>query len=148
MGTEIQPAIWNSDKWVPFCQKPLEIQAKMTRFWLVQFSNGWTTIAIAVAKAFEIKPSKSLDFKCFSVVLSLDSYLILTETICLNDLLFVIVEQNTFGSLEKIVNASVEDLTLCPGFGPQKAQRLNKVLKTPFKKWKTLIFVLTFSLLV
>lgn len=40
----------------------------------------------------------------------------------------------TFGSLEKIVKASVEDLTLCPGFGPQKAQRLNKVLNMPFKK--------------
>ena len=41
---------------------------------------------------------------------------------------------NTFGSLENITKASVEDLTLCPGFGPQKAQRLSKVLNTPFRK--------------
>ena len=42
--------------------------------------------------------------------------------------------QNTFGSLEKIVKAPVEELTMCPGFGPQKAQRLKKVLDMPFKK--------------
>ena len=35
------PTIWNSDKWPPFCQKPLEIWTKMSRFWMVQFSNGW-----------------------------------------------------------------------------------------------------------
>ena len=32
------PTIWNQDKWLPFCQKPLEIQ---TWYWMVQFSNGW-----------------------------------------------------------------------------------------------------------
>ena len=40
----------------------------------------------------------------------------------------------TFGSLENIVKASIEDLTLCPGFGPQKAQRLYKVLHQTFKR--------------
>ena len=40
---------------------------------------------------------------------------------------------NVFGSLEKITSASIEDLTLCPGFGPQKAQRLHKVLHQTFK---------------
>ena len=40
----------------------------------------------------------------------------------------------TFGSLENIVKASIEDLTLCPGFGPQKAQRLHKVLHQTFKR--------------
>lgn len=41
---------------------------------------------------------------------------------------------NVFGNLEKIANASMEDLTLCPGFGPQKAQRLHKVLHQSFKR--------------
>ena len=41
---------------------------------------------------------------------------------------------NVFGSLEKIVNASIEDLTLCPGFGPHKAQKLHKVLHQTFKR--------------
>ena len=41
---------------------------------------------------------------------------------------------SVFGSLENIVQASIEDLTLCPGFGPQKAQRLHKVLHQTFKR--------------
>ena len=43
---------------------------------------------------------------------------------------------SVFGSLEGIVNASIEDLTLCQGFGPHKAQRLHKVLHQTFKRWK------------
>ena len=38
-----------------------------------------------------------------------------------------------FGTLEGIVQASIEELTLCPGFGPQKAQRLYKALHESFK---------------
>ena len=41
---------------------------------------------------------------------------------------------SVFGSLEGIVQASIEDLTLCPGFGPHKAQRLHKVLQQTFKR--------------
>ena len=41
---------------------------------------------------------------------------------------------SVFGSLESIIEASIEDLTLCPGFGPQKAQRLHKVLHQTFKR--------------
>jgi DNA excision repair protein ERCC-1 len=39
-----------------------------------------------------------------------------------------------FGTFENIVAASIEDLGMCPGFGPHKAQRLHKVLHEPFKK--------------
>ncbi|KAK7502074.1 hypothetical protein BaRGS_00006826 [Batillaria attramentaria] len=38
----------------------------------------------------------------------------------------------TFGSLQGIMSASVEDLSLCPGFGPQKAKRLHDVFREPF----------------
>jgi len=38
-----------------------------------------------------------------------------------------------FGTLEGIVQATIEELTLCPGFGPQKAQRLHKALHESFK---------------
>ena len=41
---------------------------------------------------------------------------------------------NAFGSMENIVKASVEDISICPGFGPQKAHRLHKVLREKFKK--------------
>ncbi|XP_064296175.1 DNA excision repair protein ERCC-1 [Phalacrocorax carbo] len=40
----------------------------------------------------------------------------------------------TFGSLMAVVNASREDLSLCPGIGPQKAKRLFDVLHEPFLK--------------
>ncbi|XP_023715695.1 DNA excision repair protein ERCC-1 isoform X2 [Cryptotermes secundus] len=38
----------------------------------------------------------------------------------------------TFGSLEKIIKATPETLGLCPGLGPQKANRLHKVLHQTF----------------
>uniref|UniRef100_A0A8B9QBY8 DNA excision repair protein ERCC-1 n=1 Tax=Apteryx owenii TaxID=8824 RepID=A0A8B9QBY8_APTOW len=40
----------------------------------------------------------------------------------------------TFGSLAAVVGASREDLSLCPGIGPQKAKRLFDVLHEPFLK--------------
>ncbi|KAM9514332.1 DNA excision repair protein ERCC-1 isoform 2-T2 [Guaruba guarouba] len=39
---------------------------------------------------------------------------------------------STFGSLAALVAASKEDLSLCPGVGPQKAKRLFDVLHEPF----------------
>ncbi|XP_075302326.1 DNA excision repair protein ERCC-1 isoform X3 [Opisthocomus hoazin] len=39
-----------------------------------------------------------------------------------------------FGSLAAVVAASREDLSLCPGVGPQKAKRLFDVLHQPFLK--------------
>ncbi|KAL0985523.1 hypothetical protein UPYG_G00158000 [Umbra pygmaea] len=41
---------------------------------------------------------------------------------------------STFSSLEGIINASKEELVLCPGLGPQKARRLHDVLHQPFLK--------------
>ncbi|XP_075581563.1 LOW QUALITY PROTEIN: DNA excision repair protein ERCC-1 [Pelecanus crispus] len=41
---------------------------------------------------------------------------------------------NAFGSLAAMVDASREDLSLCPGVGPQKAKRLFDVLHEPFLK--------------
>ncbi|XP_025892395.1 DNA excision repair protein ERCC-1, partial [Nothoprocta perdicaria] len=40
----------------------------------------------------------------------------------------------TFGSLAAMARASKEDLSLCPGVGPQKAKRLFDVLHEPFRK--------------
>lgn len=39
---------------------------------------------------------------------------------------------STFSSVEGVINASKEDLGLCPGLGPQKARRLYDVLHKPF----------------
>ncbi|KAL6485030.1 hypothetical protein MHYP_G00070750 [Metynnis hypsauchen] len=43
---------------------------------------------------------------------------------------------STFSSVEGIINASKEELVLCPGLGPQKARRLYDVLHQPFLKSK------------
>uniref|UniRef100_A0A8D8Q1V0 DNA excision repair protein ERCC-1 n=1 Tax=Cacopsylla melanoneura TaxID=428564 RepID=A0A8D8Q1V0_9HEMI len=39
---------------------------------------------------------------------------------------------STFGSLEAIIKASKDSLSLCPGLGPSKASRLYNVLHQPF----------------
>ncbi|KAL1456554.1 hypothetical protein WDU94_001275 [Cyamophila willieti] len=39
---------------------------------------------------------------------------------------------STFGSLEAIIKASKDSLSLCPGLGPSKASRLHNVLHQPF----------------
>lgn len=44
---------------------------------------------------------------------------------------------STFSSVEGVINASKDDLVLCPGLGPQKARRLYDVLHKPFIKTKT-----------
>lgn len=38
----------------------------------------------------------------------------------------------TFGSLKKIMNASVEEIGLCPGFGETKVRRVAEAFETPF----------------
>uniref|UniRef100_S4RZP7 DNA excision repair protein ERCC-1 n=1 Tax=Petromyzon marinus TaxID=7757 RepID=S4RZP7_PETMA len=44
----------------------------------------------------------------------------------------VITLLNTFGSLANIMEASKEDLSLCPGLGPRKARSLSSVFHEPF----------------
>ncbi|XP_078466709.1 DNA excision repair protein ERCC-1 isoform X2 [Lampetra planeri] len=48
----------------------------------------------------------------------------------------VITLLNTFGSLANIMEASKEDLSLCPGLGPRKARSLSSVFHEPFLKAK------------
>ncbi|XP_033119004.1 DNA excision repair protein ERCC-1-like [Anneissia japonica] len=43
---------------------------------------------------------------------------------------------STFGSFNGIVNATEDELSFCPGFGPNKAKRVAKALREPFLKRK------------
>ncbi|XP_033744935.1 DNA excision repair protein ERCC-1-like [Pecten maximus] len=43
---------------------------------------------------------------------------------------------STFKSLKGVMEASKEDLSLCPGFGPQKAKRVYDIFQEPFMKAK------------
>ena len=40
----------------------------------------------------------------------------------------------TFKTLSNIISASVDDLALCPGFGPNKAKKLHKVFSENFRR--------------
>ncbi|KAJ3095862.1 ssDNA endonuclease and repair protein rad10 [Phlyctochytrium planicorne] len=44
----------------------------------------------------------------------------------------VVTLASTFGSLYNIMNASPEEISLCPGFGEQKVRRLIEAVNTPF----------------
>jgi len=44
----------------------------------------------------------------------------------------VVSLSSTFGSLANMATASKEDLSLLPGFGPLKAQRLHDLIQQPF----------------
>ena len=65
MGSEIpSPTIWILDKWLPFCQKPFEVQSKCLDFvWSCFRMVGAIATAIVKAWPFEIRPSKSPDFE-------------------------------------------------------------------------------------
>lgn len=41
-----------------------------------------------------------------------------------------------FGTMENLIQATSEEISLCPGMGPQKASRLHEVLHQPFLKVK------------
>lgn len=42
---------------------------------------------------------------------------------------------SVFGSLAKLIEAPPESIALCPGVGPQKAQRIYAALHEPFKNY-------------
>ena len=44
----------------------------------------------------------------------------------------LLFQVSNFESLEKIVSADADALAMCPGLGPQKAERLYKAFHTPF----------------
>ena len=58
------PTMWNPDKYLPFCQKPLKSGQKGLDFEWTGFQMvGTISMAIAKSLPFEIRPSKSQDFK-------------------------------------------------------------------------------------
>ena len=40
--------------------------------------------------------------------------------------------RKTFGSIKEISKASKEELSVCPGLGPLKVNRLHNIFRTPF----------------
>ncbi|XP_053123292.1 DNA excision repair protein ERCC-1 [Hemicordylus capensis] len=83
-------------------------------------------------KAYEQKPADLLKEKVDQDYLSrVTDCLTSVKSVNKTDTLSLL---STFGSLASIVQASKEDLSLCPGIGPQKAKRLFDILHEPFLK--------------
>ncbi|KAG8143701.1 putative DNA excision repair protein [Naja naja] len=92
-------------------------------------------------KAYEQKPADLLKEKveqdylsrvtdCLTSVKSVNK----TDTLSLLSTFGVRSQFSVLGSLANVVQASKEDLSLCPGVGPQKAKRLFDILHEPFLK--------------
>uniref|UniRef100_A0A8C3XN61 DNA excision repair protein ERCC-1 n=1 Tax=Chelydra serpentina TaxID=8475 RepID=A0A8C3XN61_CHESE len=83
-------------------------------------------------KAYEQKPADLLKEKVDQDFLSIvTDCLTSVKSVNKTDALSLL---STFGSLANIVQASKEDLSLCPGIGPQKAKRLFDTLHESFLK--------------
>nr|XP_033775387.1 DNA excision repair protein ERCC-1 [Geotrypetes seraphini] len=83
-------------------------------------------------KSYEQKPADVLKEKVEQGFLSQMSDCLTTiKSVNKTDSLTLI---STFGSLADLTKASREDLSLCPGLGPQKAKRLFDILHEPFRK--------------
>ncbi|XP_030077555.1 DNA excision repair protein ERCC-1 [Microcaecilia unicolor] len=83
-------------------------------------------------KSYEQKPADVLKEKVEQGFLSKMSDCLTTiKSVNKTDSLTLI---STFESLADLAKASREDLSLCPGLGPQKAKRLFDVLHEPFRK--------------
>uniref|UniRef100_A0A8C0IPW3 DNA excision repair protein ERCC-1 n=1 Tax=Chelonoidis abingdonii TaxID=106734 RepID=A0A8C0IPW3_CHEAB len=83
-------------------------------------------------KAYEQKPADLLKEKVDQDFLSIvTDCLTSVKSVNKTDALSLL---STFGSLANIAQASKEDLSLCPGIGPQKAKRLFDTLHQPFLK--------------
>lgn len=83
-------------------------------------------------KVYENKPAEALMEKTDTDYVSkLTDTLTTVKSVNKTDCMTLL---STFGSFEEIVKATKEDLSLCPGFGPQKAQRLYDVLHESFVK--------------
>ncbi|XP_060114383.1 DNA excision repair protein ERCC-1 [Heteronotia binoei] len=83
-------------------------------------------------KAYEQKPADLLKEKVEQNYLSrVTDCLTSIKSVNKTDTLSLL---STFGSLASLGEASREELSLCPGIGPQKAKRLYDVLHEPFLK--------------
>ncbi|XP_029430773.1 DNA excision repair protein ERCC-1 isoform X2 [Rhinatrema bivittatum] len=83
-------------------------------------------------KSYEQKPADVLKEKVEQDFLSkMTDCLTTIKSVNKTDSLTLI---STFESLADLAKASREDLSLCPGLGPQKAKRLFDVLHEPFRK--------------
>ena len=61
------PTIWNREKCLPVCQRPFEIWTKTSRFWMVQFSNGWDSSCCLKSDIPNVRISNVSEFWMFGI---------------------------------------------------------------------------------
>ncbi|KAL3876970.1 hypothetical protein ACJMK2_034742 [Sinanodonta woodiana] len=99
---------------------------------ILAFSTEEAGRYLETYKVYENKPAEAIMEKTDSDYISkLTDCLTTVKSVNKTDCMTLL---STFGSVEGMVAASKEDLSLCPGFGPQKAQRLFDVFHEPFLK--------------
>ena len=90
---------------------------------------------IETYKSFEHKPPDLIKERINNDYMSqLTAVLTSVRGINKTDVLTLI---STFGSLDNIARATVEELSMCPGFGEIKAKRLRDVFRQPFRVGET-----------
>lgn len=85
-------------------------------------------------KVYEFKPPEAIMEKTDQNYLSkLTECLTTVKSVNKTDAMTLL---SAFDTMEGIMNTSTDDLSLCPGFGPQKAKRLHDIFQEPFIKSK------------
>ncbi|KAH3871736.1 DNA excision repair protein ERCC-1-like isoform X1 [Dreissena polymorpha] len=99
---------------------------------LLAFSAEEAGRYLEAYKVYENKPADALMEKTdASIVSKLTECLTVVKSVNKTDAMTLLT---AFKSMEGIIKASKEDLSLCAGFGPQKAQRLHDVFHEPFRR--------------
>ncbi|XP_013412183.1 DNA excision repair protein ERCC-1-like [Lingula anatina] len=101
---------------------------------LLAFSPEEAGRYLETYKAYEVKPPDAIMEKTEGDYMSrLTDCLTTVKSVNKTDAMTLI---SNFGSIENIINTSEEELSFCPGLGPQKAQRLHALFHEPFLKSK------------
>ena len=99
---------------------------------IVAWSNNEAGRYLETLKAYENKPPEMLmGIKSQDYLSQLRECMTSIKSVNKTD---VVTLLSTFGTLKDTMEATVDELQLCPGFGAQKAERIRTVLRTPFKK--------------
>ena len=99
---------------------------------IVAWTNSEAGRYLETLKAYENKPPEMLmGIKAQDYLSQLRECMTSIKSVNKTD---VVTLLSTFGNLKDTMEASSDELQLCPGFGSQKAARIQAVFHTPFKK--------------
>eukprot|EP00160_Parvularia_atlantis_P014381 Unigene3549_Nuclearia_a/m.10833 Unigene3549_Nuclearia_a/g.10833 ORF Unigene3549_Nuclearia_a/g.10833 Unigene3549_Nuclearia_a/m.10833 type:complete len:140 (+) Unigene3549_Nuclearia_a:432-851(+) len=103
----------------------------ITKFTLIlAWSNEEVARYLETYKAYELKSADAIKGRANADFVSvMTDALTSIRSVNKTDVVTLLTQ---FGSLKNIMNATKEQLALCPGFGEQKAKRLHDAFREPF----------------